>query len=56
MAQLYINLPVENLSSATSFYEALGFKKNTDFSNADASAMVWDDTLSVMLLSHGFYS
>jgi predicted lactoylglutathione lyase len=56
MAKLYINLPVENLQKATAFYEAVGFTKNTDFSNEDASAMIWDETLSVMLLSHGFYA
>ena len=55
MAQLYINLPVTDLPKATAFYEALGFTKNTDFSNEDASAMVYDDTLSVMLLTHGFF-
>ncbi|GAB0174324.1 MAG: VOC family protein [Candidatus Altimarinota bacterium] len=54
MAQLYINLPVTNLPQATAFYEALGFTKNTDFSNDDASAMIWDDTLSVMLLTPAF--
>jgi uncharacterized protein len=54
MAQLYINLPVTDLARATAFYEALGFAKNTQFSNDDASAMVYDDTLSVMLLTHGF--
>ena len=55
MAQLYINLPVSDLPKATRFYEAIGFTKNPDFSNDDASAMVWDDTLSVMLLTHTFY-
>jgi len=55
MAKLYINLPVTDLSKATAFYEALGFTKNTDFSNEDASAMVYDETLSVMLLTHGFF-
>jgi uncharacterized protein len=54
MAQLYINLPVMDLARATAFYEALGFAKNTQFSNEDASAMVYDDTLSVMLLTPGF--
>ncbi len=54
MAQLYVNLPVVDLPKATAFYEALGFTKNADFSNAEASAMIWDDTLSVMLLTHGF--
>jgi uncharacterized protein len=55
MAKLFINLPVENLEKATAFYEALGFTKNTDFSNDGGSAMTWDDTLSVMLLSRGFF-
>lgn len=54
MAQLYINLPVVDLPKATAFYEAIGFTKNPDFSNAEASAMKWDDSLSVMLLTHGF--
>ena len=54
MAQLYINLPVNDLPKATAFYEAIGFQKNADFSNEDASAMVWDDTLSVMLLTPVF--
>ena len=54
MAQLYINLPVSDLPKATAFYEAIGFTKNMDFSNDDASAMVWDDTLSVMLLTPAF--
>jgi uncharacterized protein len=56
MAQLYINLPVADLTRATTFYEAIGFTKNPDFSNEDAAAMVYDDTLSVMLLTHGFYT
>ncbi len=55
MAQLYINLPVVDLSRATAFYEALGFTKNPLFSNDDGSAMTWDDTLCVMLLKHGFF-
>ena len=54
MAQLYINLPVSDLPKATAFYKTLGFTLNTAFSNEDASAMVWDDTLSVMLLTPAF--
>jgi uncharacterized protein len=54
MAQLYINLPVTNLVKSTVFYEAIGFTLNTQFSNESASAMIYDDTLSVMLLTHGF--
>jgi uncharacterized protein len=54
MAQLYINLPVSDLPKSTAFYEAIGFTRNAIFSNDDASAMIYDDTLSVMLLTHGF--
>ena len=54
MANLYINLLVTDLAKATAFYEALGFTKNLEFSNEDASAMKYDDSLCVMLLTHGF--
>jgi uncharacterized protein len=54
MAKLYINLPVTNLVKSTVFYEAIGFTLNTQFSNESASAMIYDDTLSVMLLTPGF--
>ena len=54
MAKLYINLPVVDVPKATLFYENLGFTKNLEFSNEDTSAMVYDDSLSVMLLTHGF--
>ncbi len=54
MAKLYINLPVTNLPKATAFYEAIGFTLNPTFSNDDASAMIWDDMLSVMLLTPAF--
>ena len=53
---IFVNLPVKNLAAATAFYEAIGFEKNPAFSNDDASAMVWSDTISFMLLTHGFYS
>ncbi len=55
MSQLYINLHVLNLPKAIAFYEAIGFTKNPDFSNEDGASMVWDDNLSVMLLTHGFF-
>ena len=53
---IFINLPVADLEKATMFYEAIGFEKNRAFSNQHASAMVWSDTIHVMLLDHGFYA
>lgn len=53
---IFINLPVRDVARSTAFYEALGFERNAAFSNEQASAMVWSDTISVMLLSHDFYA
>lgn len=53
---VYINLPVKNLTKATLFYEALGFVKNPEFSDENASAMVWSENIVFMLLTHEFYT
>jgi predicted lactoylglutathione lyase len=53
--QIFVNLPVADLAAATAFYEAIGFEKNPMFSNDKGSAMVWSDTIYVMLLGHDFY-
>lgn len=53
---IFVNLPVADVAKSTAFYEALGFTKNDDFSNEQASGMVWSDAISVMLLDHAFYS
>ena len=52
---IFVNLPVADVAKATAFYVAIGFEKNAQFSNEQASMMVWSDTISVMLLSHAFY-
>ena len=54
--QVYINLPVKDLNKSTEFYIALGFTKNADWSNDDASCMVFSDNIFIMLLTHDFYS
>lgn len=52
---IFVNLPVADVAKATAFYEAIGFDKNPQFSNEQASCMVWSDAIHVMLLDHGFY-
>jgi len=52
---IFVNLPVANVAKATAFYEAIGFEKNPQFSNEQASCMVWSDAIHVMLLGHDFY-
>lgn len=54
-SMVFVNFPVENVDSSVAFYEKLGFTKNKEFSNEQASSMVWDDTFWIMLLSHDFY-
>jgi predicted lactoylglutathione lyase len=54
--QIFVNLPVADVAASTAFYEAIGMTKDPRFSNDVASAMVWSDTISFMLLSHDFYS
>ncbi|ONF96607.1 VOC family protein [Sphingomonas jeddahensis] len=52
---IFVNLPVTSVAKATAFYEALGFTKNAMFSNEQASAMEWSESISVMLLHTAFY-
>jgi len=52
--QIYINIPVQDLGASTSFYEALGFEKQKNFSDANASGMKWSEEIYFMLLTHEF--
>ena len=54
--QVYINLPVKDLTKSTEFYTALGFTKKSDWSNDDASCMMFSEQIYIMLLTHNFYS
>ncbi|MEK8046304.1 VOC family protein [Ideonella margarita] len=49
---LFISLPVSDLAVSTAFYQALGFTLNPAFSSADGSAMVWNEAVQVMLVTH----
>lgn len=53
---IFVNLPVRDLAAATRFYEAIGCSKNAQFSNDVAASMVWSETITFMLLTHGFFS
>jgi predicted lactoylglutathione lyase len=54
--QIFLNLPIKNVAASTDFYTKLGFTKNPQFSNEDASCMVWSENIYIMLLTHEFYS
>jgi uncharacterized protein len=52
--QIYINLIVKDLAKATTFYEALGFVKNPQLSDQNATGLNWSNEIIVMLLSSEF--
>lgn len=49
---IFVNLPVADLGKARSFYEALGFVNNPQFTDDTAACMVWSDAIFVMILTH----
>ena len=49
---IFINLPVRDLARSTAFYEALGFRRNPQFSDETAACIVVSDVIHVMLLTH----
>ncbi|MRR12543.1 glyoxalase/bleomycin resistance/extradiol dioxygenase family protein [bacterium] len=50
--QLFINLPVADLSRSITFFEALGFVRNPQFSDDNGACFVVSEAVSVMLLTH----
>ena len=49
---IFVNLPVRDLAKSMSFYEALGFTNEPRFTDDTAAAMVWSETIFVMILTH----
>lgn len=52
---VFVNLPVADVPRATAFYEAIGCTRNPQFSGPTASAMVFSETLTFMLLHRDFF-
>ncbi|GAB1583591.1 VOC family protein [Phyllobacterium phragmitis] len=53
---IFINLPVKDIAAATRFYEAIGCRKNEQFSDDNASSMVWSDTITFQLLTQDYFT
>ena len=53
---IFVNLPTSDIAAATRFYEAIGCEKNPQFSDAQASNMVWSDAIVFHLLSHEYFA
>ena len=50
--QIFINLPVTDLSKSVEFYTALGFSNNPQFSDDTGKCMVWSENIFVMIMTH----
>ncbi len=48
---MFVNLPVKDLQASIDFFTALGFTFDAQFTDETATAMVINDTCSVMLLT-----
>jgi predicted lactoylglutathione lyase len=53
---IYMNLPVTDLAASTRFYKAIGCEKNEQFSDHQASSMVWSDTITFQLLTRDYFA
>ena len=50
--QIFLNLPVSDLSKSMAFFKALGFAHNPQFSSDDGGCIVISDAIFVMLCTH----
>ena len=50
--QIFLNLPVADLSKSKTFFQALGYPLNPQFSGEGCACVVISETISVMLGTH----
>jgi predicted lactoylglutathione lyase len=53
--QIFINLPVKDLNKSVEFFTKLGYSFNPQFTNEDATMMIIDENIYVMLLVEKFF-
>jgi uncharacterized protein len=53
---IFVNLPVSDVAASTRFYEAIGCRKNEQFSDDKASSMVWSDKITFQLLRRDYFA
>ncbi|MBN8629790.1 MAG: VOC family protein [Rhodobacterales bacterium] len=49
---IFVNLPVADIARSRTFYQALGFTINEQFSDETTACVVISDTIFVMILNH----
>jgi predicted lactoylglutathione lyase len=53
--KIFVNLPVKDLKKTITFFEALGYGFNPQFSNENGACLIISDTIYAMLLVEPFY-
>jgi uncharacterized protein len=53
--QIFVNLPVKDLSKTVEFFKRLGFTFNPQFTDENATCMIINDNIFVMLLVEKFF-
>lgn len=54
--KILVNLPTKDLARAKSFYTALGYSMNPDFTDEDVACVVISDEIQVMVLVEPLFS
>ncbi|MBA3705125.1 MAG: VOC family protein [Bacteroidetes bacterium] len=53
--QIFVNLPVKNLSKTIEFFTKLDFAFNPEFTDEKAACLIIDENIFVMLLTEDFF-
>lgn len=54
-SQIFLNLPVKNLDNSVAFFTKLGYTFNAQFTNENATCMIVNEHIYVMLLVEPFF-
>ena len=55
-SQIFVNLPIADMTRSRAFFSALGYSFNPDFSNDKGAALVLGENLYAMLLVREFFA
>lgn len=53
--QIFVNLPVKDLEVSKTFFSALGYRFNPQFTDEKAACMIISESIYVMLLTEAFF-
>lgn len=53
--KIFVNLPVKNLDSSVKFFTRLGYSFNPQFTDENATCMIVDENIFVMLLVEPYF-